>query len=222
MKRIICLDTETSGVDPAKDSVLEVAVVLYDIPHSAVVATFASLLYTETNEAEHMNEIPLSLLDKHRTPEMIWQHVEELAEEADLIIAHNAEFDRSFCPKKLQAMKWVCSMSDIVWPKGKPGGTMAATALAHGVPVFSAHRALPDVDTMVRTFQAVSRAGGDVAQMLRDAMKPKSRIIALVSYEEKDKAKAAGFKWNGVAKLWERNMRSEEAAKLPFKYRISS
>jgi DNA polymerase-3 subunit epsilon len=76
---------------------------------------------------------------------------------------------------------------------------------------------MADVDTLIRTFQAASKMGMDVALMIEKAMRPKSKFIALVSYEEKDKAKNAGFAWNAANKAWERSMPEEDTKKLPFK-----
>ena len=216
--RALILDTETTGLSPETCQTIEVAVALYDIPHAAVIASFASLIKNDSNEAEHVNRIPVSLLEGAMTGAVVWPSVTNLAARADVIIAHRAEFDRGFVIQRLREMKpWCCSKFDIEWPQGQIGDHLVHLALAHDVPVYTAHRAMADVDTLVRTFQAASRMGADVALMIERAMRPKSKFVALVSYEDKDKAKSNGFAWNPAAKAWERLMPEEDTKKLPFK-----
>lgn len=99
---------------------------------------------------------------------------------------------------------------------GKLGDHLVHLALAHGVPVFTAHRALADVDTLVRTFQAAAKMT-DVSAMLARAMRPKVHVQALVSFDDREKAKSSGFAWGPTTKMWTRRMASEDVASLPFK-----
>ncbi len=62
-KRILILDTETGGLDPAIHPCIEVACILYDLGAGAeLLASFASLIRASENAAEHVNHIPLALL----------------------------------------------------------------------------------------------------------------------------------------------------------------
>lgn len=47
MKRIAIVDTETTGLDPVTDSVIELAVVLWDVEHRTTIASFAHLVLAE-------------------------------------------------------------------------------------------------------------------------------------------------------------------------------
>jgi len=51
--------------------------------------------------------------------------------------------------------------------------------------------------------------------MIERGMRPKGTFVAMTSYAEREKAKAAGFGWDG--KRWTRRMAIEEAEALPFK-----
>lgn len=220
INRLLLLDTESTGLDPNVDVPIEIAVTLYDIEHNAPIASFASLLYASGNEAEEINRIPASLLTAVPSTGGVWETVRELAEMADVIVAHRAEHDILFVPEALKTIRpWACSKNDMDWPRGRPGrgDGLAYLALAHGVPVISAHRAMADVDTLTRTFQMVRAAGHDVRGMVARSMRPKATFIALVPYAEKDKAKEAGFQWDGEAKTWSKKLFLDEAAKLPFK-----
>jgi DNA polymerase III subunit epsilon len=52
--------------------------------------------------------------------------------------------------------------------------------------------------------------------MIDRADRPKALYKAGVSYQDKDLAKTAGFKWNAGSKIWTRRMATADALKLPF------
>jgi DNA polymerase-3 subunit epsilon len=216
----LILDTETTGLNPEMDATIEVACALYDIEYASVVASFASLIQCDHNSAELVNRIPVRLLIDAPISGSVWPQVVSLALRADVIVAHRAEFDIQFVPKELQKLKpWACSKFDMDFPCGKPerGEHLVHLALAHDVPVYTAHRAMADVDTLVRTFQAAHRLNHDVSNMIARSLRPKGVFQALVSFNDKDKAKEAGFSWNPEAKTWSRRMFVDEVSKLPFK-----
>ena len=62
IEHIVITDTETTGLDPATSQVIEVACVVYSVKHYAVVESYSSLIYAESNEAERINRISPSLL----------------------------------------------------------------------------------------------------------------------------------------------------------------
>jgi DNA polymerase-3 subunit epsilon len=222
--RALILDTETTGLSPQQNQAIEVAVVLFDTEFNASVATFATLIEAESNDAEHINKIPVSLLKDAMEAGPAWSRVSELVEAADCIVAHNASFDRSFTPSHIAEMRpWVCSLHDIKWPESSSSKQLSSIAITHGVPVLGAHRALTDVDILVRLFQRLGERGIDVGGLLQAALKarvPKALIQAVVSFDDKDKAKAAGFRWNAPVRRWEARMTLEDAKKLPFKTKI--
>jgi len=56
----------------------------------------------------------------------------------------------------------------------------------------------------------------DIQTMFAKALRPKAVFKALVSYEERELAKQAGFKWFPERKSWERKMTVEDARELAF------
>jgi DNA polymerase III epsilon subunit-like protein len=108
-KRILILDTETGGLDPALHPCIEVACILYDLEQAEPLASFASLIRASENAAEHVNHIPLALLADAPEAKDVWPHVEALAARADVIVAHRADFDRGFVSPTLKAAAWACS-----------------------------------------------------------------------------------------------------------------
>lgn len=215
------LDTECTGLDPARDRTIEIAVMLFDVKHAQPVASFASLIQGPAeNEAQPVNGIPATMLPEAREAERVWAAVRWVIEPAQIIIAHHAEFDRQFTPDLER--KWVCSEEDISWPnsnKGGRGGSLAHLALSLGLGVASAHRAAVDVDTIARIFTRLAEKGHDLEAMLVHAMRPKAMFHSLAPFEAKDIVKNAGFRWDPDKKIWWRRMAIEDVKELPFRTR---
>lgn len=224
IRRCLILDTETTGLDPAKDSVIEIGAVLYSVEHATTLIQVSTLTHAVTeNPAEAINRIPSSALRSlaERNP---WSPAvgvdafEALVNDADVIVAQRAEFDRAFLSGFWHSKPWACTKFDFSWPKQtREGESLVALALEHGIGVASAHRALADCQLIAALFDRMSSFGADLQQMFARAMRPKGIFMALVPFEEKDKAKSAGFQWDGATKRWTRRMAVEDAAALPFK-----
>ena len=222
-RRILILDTETTGLDPKKDQVIEVAAITYDLAYRAPVECFASLMFSNGNAGEKFNHIPPDLLLDAPPPEIVWLQILRMAKRSDIIVAHRAEFDKSFSPADLQAMKpWVCSKFDLEWPGEKRlGEHLVHLALAHKVGVLDAHRAMTDCDILARLFTRAAEMGADIQAMFQRGLRPKNLFYSLAPYEQKDLVKEYGFGWDVArhGKNWYRFMPPEDTLALPFKVR---
>lgn len=218
---ILILDTETTGTDE-NATVIEVACILYSVTHAAPIRSFASLIRAEENPAEHVNGIPAALLADSFPPDLVWPAVARMSLAAGAMVAYNAEFDRRFVADacvSTASRPWICAMDDLQWPRASESRSLVTLALAHGVGVASAHRAMTDCDILARLFTRAAEMGADLGAMLTRGMRPKARYQALVSYESNHLAKASGFRWDVAAKMWTRTMACEDAEGLSFKVR---
>ena len=219
IQRIAILDTETSAVEPENGHLLEVAVALWSCEHRTTVRSYCALVKAPDNDAEDVNGIAPALVqgDDARPRADVMRAVVHLVDQADLVLAHFGDFDKGWLPE-LASKTWICS-EDIPWPKPYKSQSLVSIALAHGVGVASAHRALDDVTLLARLLERACELSGDLDAMLAHAMRPKKLFQALVSFEEKDKAKAARFMWDAAMKRWTRKMAPEDTAALDFKVR---
>jgi DNA polymerase-3 subunit epsilon len=237
MKNVLIFDLETTGLDRDKDEVIELGYVLWSVEHRTIIECYSALLPAESNAAEPFNLIPSSLLRQlgaygsqdnaippaalslGADPEIAWEIIANAARQSDCVVAHSAPFDRAFAeaaaaPENLLKLPWVCTLEDMVWPIQSAYRNLVSIALAHGVAVTSAHRAINDCLLLARLFERIDDIDDRLHLAMQRAARPKARFIARTSYEDKDKAKAAGFHWNG--RVWHRTMAVEDAARLPF------
>ena len=218
-ENILILDTETTGLDNEIDDCLEVGSILFNVPSRSVLAQQSFLLPVEKNNAEKINNIPAEIT---RLPQPLFEAIiyfESLVKVSDVIVAHNAAFDMKwFGLKELPHIEkqWICSMDDITWPSDRQLKTRPSVkdlALAYGVPVWNAHRALTDCIYLAEVFK---RCDG-LENLLIRALEPKVLFRAQISYEERHLAKNAGFRWNESIKgAWSRRMSRRDMEKLEF------
>ena len=216
---LLILDTETTGLDPEQDQCVEVGVILFDVAARAVLAQQSFLLPVQVNRAEPINRIPAAVSQRSQPwrEALVW--FETLVAAADVVVAHNAAFDRQwFGHGQLPAIHcpWLCTMEDLRWPadrqlRSRP--SVRDLALAYGVPVWSAHRALTDCIYLAEVFARCD----DLEQMLSLGMEPRRLLRARVSFDDRHLAREAGFRWNDPVKgAWTRRLSERESASLPF------
>ena len=218
-RTLLILDTETTGLDPETHHCVEVGAILFDVQSRAVLAQQSFLLPAETNAAEPINRIPAAVT---RLPQP-WKEglrwFQNLLDAADVLVAHNAAFDRQWFGRgELPAVTqpWLCSMEDMRWPadrqlRSRP--SVRDLALAYGVPVWAAHRALTDCIYLAEVFARCE----DLEQQLLQGLEPRQLVRAKVSYDDRQLARDAGFRWNDPIKgAWARRMSEREIQELSF------
>lgn len=227
--RVLIIDTETTGLDASTGQVIEIGAIEYSVKHQSSIRQFSTLLPAESNPAEHINRIKPKIL-MEITAEQAAEGISvitQMARRAELIVAHNAEFDKkwfgpsnkgqSLIPTLLnfrgEPLSWVCTCSDFEWPRQiRSGQSLLELAVAHDIGVFGTHRALTDCQLISALFDRME----NLQAMFEKALRPKPLVKALVTYEKREQAKQAGFKWSPERRRWERRMAVEDIKQLPF------
>jgi DNA polymerase-3 subunit epsilon len=136
-----------------------------------------------------------------------------MADCADAIVAHNAAFDRAWIDPLLPtALPWICTCEGIRWPGLRLNPSLTDLALAYDVPVWAAHRALTDCIYLAQVFER----DGNLRQHIAEGLEPRRLVIAKVSYDDREQAKTAGFRWDPAARQWSRRCSASEISALPF------
>ncbi len=228
VRRVLIFDVETTGLDRQGDAIIEIACALWSVEHHALVECHSTLLAAPfSNGGIGVNGLADELLASEGRVDDVdrsigWAMIADSARRADAVVAHFAEFDRSFVwawpnpndVSSLVALPWICTAEDMVWPVKSSRRSLVSLALAHDVAVTASHRAMNDCLTLVRLLERVPDVGQRLDYALYRALRPKADFFAQIPFERNDEVKAAGFKWNGRA--WHRYMAIEEAEALPF------
>jgi len=224
MKKILILDTETTGLDPADGAVVvELAAILFDVELRDVVAQCSVLLPSGSNDAEHVNRIkPKLTRSAPKVMPPMLKAFYAMAHQADYAVAHNADFDRKWFGDggSLPALelRWICTMDDVKWPRNTKRGrpSVVSLALDYEVPVWAAHRALTDCVYLAE----VMKREPDLTRLLIEALEPRKVYVAQLPYEKRQQCKDAGFVWDQIVpKAWARKLRPSEAEQLEFPVR---
>ena len=159
MPLILGLDVETTGIDPAAERIIEVGAVLWDWDSETPLEMMSRLVRPErpiSAEITGITGITDAMVEKHgRSEAEALSELEALISQADFILAHNANFDRSFylaaCARhgvSPSALPWLCSRVDVRYPESIGTRKLAYLAAEHGfISPFGSHRAVLDVLT---------------------------------------------------------------------------
>jgi DNA polymerase III subunit epsilon len=228
VENILIVDTETTALEVEQGQVIEIGAILYSVKHQSPIQQISTLLPASQNPAVNINHISIDiLLDiSVETAEAGIATITRMAKMADFVVAHNAEFDKKWFGRKNgeiilpillnsqgEELLWICTCDDFEFPKqNRPRSSLVDLVLAHGIGVYANHRALTDCQLIAALFDVME----DLQGLFIKAIRPKSRCVALVSYQERDLAKQAGFKWFPETKTWERIIAAEDINSLPF------
>jgi DNA polymerase-3 subunit epsilon len=203
------VDTETTGLDAARDEIIELAMVPFtygvDGEIYAVGEAFQQLRQPSKPIPAEITAIT-GIDDTMVEGQVIDpQAVATFAAPAALVVAHNAAFDRKFLERYSEVFNtkpWACSMSEVDWhAEGYEGVKLAYLAASAGF-FYERHRATQDclaaVELLARVHSVSGRTG--LAQLLERARTPTWRIWAEnAPFDLKDQLKARGYRWNAEA-----------------------
>ncbi|MCK7495336.1 MAG: exonuclease domain-containing protein [Comamonadaceae bacterium] len=159
----VVLDTETTGMDPVVDKVVELALVKFECSRKESGAIGRVFDSYDGLEDPGMPIPPESTAIHHITDDMVrGQCLDEAAigrvlEGAGLVIAHNAGFDRAVrrgSPARVQALPWACSLRDVPWDSlGLGSAKLDYLAYRYGF-FFEGHRAEIDCRALLEVLRS--------------------------------------------------------------------
>jgi DNA polymerase-3 subunit epsilon len=211
-QRVIVLDTETTGLDSKSEKVIELAML------SVLVDTVTGLPVGPVTIYESFEDpgkpIPPQITEITGIDDSMVQGlriddaaVTAMVEQADLIVAHNAGFDRPFVEARwpvFAAKSWNCSFMGIDWKKEGSGSAKLEFLAAERGWFYDAHRAQVDCHALLQVL-ASPLAGGQtgLARLLAGAGQTRYKLRATgAPFEAKDKLKARGYRWDGEGRVW--------------------
>jgi len=221
------VDVETTGLSCETDQIIEFAFSIWDMRTKKPVLMRSDLirhdgLEVPPNITDITNITTKDITSWGEYPSLVYVEFLKYAQDMDFLVAHNAPFDKGFIFHHLKEfgveetighIPWIDTVSDVPW---KTDGSRKLGYLAYDhnfINPFS-HRALFDVCTMMKLLSEY-----DIDEVVRRHKIPTKKVIANVSFQDKDLAKERGFKWDGENKQWWMNMKEDELKSelYPFK-----
>jgi DNA polymerase-3 subunit epsilon len=202
----ILIDFETTGVDPAKDEIIEVAMVKFRYSDSDEITGICDIFQSFNQPSR---PIPADIVKLTGiTDAMVAGHIIDakklaaFASDAQIVIAHNAAFDRPFAEQSWEFFAhkpWACSASEVNWRMHGFAGSRLAYLLAGAGFFHEAHRAVDDCQALVEILARPlsTTSGSAFAVLMAKARRKTVRIWAERSpFELKDVLKRRGYRWN--------------------------
>lgn len=224
LARGVVVDTETTGINAGKDAIIELGMVLFEYDEETgqvyrVLASFDQL------EDPGFPIPPESTAVHGITDEMVAglsiddEGVAKFLEGVNLVVAHNAKFDRVFLEKRLPifaSLPWGCSLAQVDW-SGEGIGSAKLDYIAYQYGFFyEAHRAEEDCFALLEILQQpLPKSGSLVLQsILRGLVQKSYQIYATGSpFETKDILKARSYRWDADKKSWHITVAGDDALK---------
>lgn len=214
--RGVIVDTETTGLDHRTDEIIEIGAIAFTFDAAG---NIGDVMDFYGGLQEPGVPIPADIVKLTGiTDEMVAGQVIDsaalgtLIAPADLIIAHNAAFDRPFCEAFSPIFvdkAWACSNGEIEWKGRGYEGTKLGYLIGQSGYFHDGHRAVDDCFALI---EILARGGEDgsgtaFAELYMASKRSRVRIFAEGSpFDMKDLLKARGYRWSdgsdGRPKSW--------------------
>lgn len=201
---ILGIDLETTGLDTATVDVIEVGAVLWDEVKRVPITMYNALIANRTvpEEITKITGITQEQIDVFGLDlGLVSEDLVVLLKQAKWIVAHNGKgFDRLIWERVFNALAkkpWIDTSVDVPYPAQIQTRKLTHLAAEHGFVNPFPHRAATDVLTMLTVLSRY-----DFATVEKYAAAPDVEVVARVSFDEKEKAKARGYRWNAEFRRW--------------------
>ncbi|QWV99257.1 DNA polymerase III subunit epsilon [Geomonas nitrogeniifigens] len=232
-KLALCLDTETTGLNHRQDKVIELGIVAFEFdPDTGEIyritdrySGFEDPGFAIPPEVREITGISDDMVAGQAFDDAF---INALADRCDLVIAHNAAFDRKFVESRFPAfvnLPWACTVCQIDWSAERLSSrTLEFLLFKTGSLTINAHRALDDAEGVLGLLlERLPVSGAPIfPELLKRAHEVTSRIFAVSApFEKKDVLKERGYRWNdgsqGGSKAWWRDVPAlEESEELAY------
>lgn len=206
VRRGLAMDLETTGLDCRIHEIIEIAMVPFDYTVDGhVTAVYPA--YQAYNQPS--SSIPPEITQLTGiTDAMVARHVIDraavasFAAAADLVIAHNAGFDRKFCERLSDVFTtkaWACSQLEVNCAEEGFEGTKLGYLASHCGFFYDRHRAVNDCTALIEILRRPLPSGSPaLSRLLQSARLPLWRVWAVgAPFDLKDVLKGRGYRWNG-------------------------
>lgn len=216
------VDVETTGMNWMNDRIIEFAGIpfTFGMKSGRIVGVGTPFVSLEDPGRSVPEEI---VRLTHITDEMVRGHriddgqLKALADQAQLVVAHNARFDRPFVEARFpffEEKHWACSINDVPWEAHGLGSVKLGWLLMeHAGLYFRAHRAEDDCLAAIHVLATPFADDGSLPMRhLLETSRRHSVMVRAVNspFETKELLKARGYQWDSGTpdrpKAWQKEV----------------
>jgi len=200
------IDLETTGLDPRNDEIIEIGTLIVTFTNEdgfiALNLADNQLQQPEKPISEEITNITGISNEDVAGKSIDWQQIEKELADVDLIICHNASFDRNFMELQtpahfsslIKSKAFGCSSRDVKWSVlGFEGAKLEYLNLKMGF-FYEGHRALVDCWATLNLFIQRPNAFDELKQKVRQ----KEVLICAINaaFDKKDELKKRHYRWS--------------------------
>ena len=228
VKHGLVIDVETTGLSLENDDIIQLAMLPFD--YEVATGRIIDVHRDQAVEALREPAVPISevasiitgiTVDMVKGQSVDEKCVADIVSQADLIIAHNAHFDRVMVEKHwpcFEEKPWACSFRSIDWLReGFTAGKLDYLGMQFGW-FYEGHTALADCEACVALLaQTLPKSIRRVLEVVRVAAQNSEHLICAVDvpFEEKDTLRDRGYRWRPAGlpngKVWWTTCQDKEA-----------
>jgi len=220
--KICFIDLETTGVDKFSNEIIEVAMKLVSVDENTgniidVIDEYDSLQEPNSKITKIITEITGITNEMVEGKSIDWNIVNNIVNNSDMMVAHNASFDRGFFDLVSDLSKekiWCCSVNDINWSDlGFSNKKQELLCIWHGF-YYSSHRAMNDVNALIHLVTHKSYKNEKPLRQIINASKNSTYRIYAENFkyneEKKNIIKNNKYKWDPVRKVWWKEVKLDD------------
>ena len=221
IRTVALIDTETTGTDPDRDEVIDVAVVILKVDGNGEIVGIGPAGQALRDPGMPIPDAISRLTgitdDDVQGKAIDLDRLARLIGGADVRIAHNAQFDLAFLEHLMPSLvgaAWACSARDFDWSDACFDGARLGHLLMQAGYFNTAHRAMADVISLLHVLAHRLSDGCTVlGVLLANAERPSLRIEATgAPFDRRSILKTRGYRWDPAVRVWWTEIAEHEEA----------
>lgn len=216
----VAIDVETTGLDRETDRIIELAIQRFRFDEAGrIIQVGVPRVWRE--DPGIPIDPKITKLTGLSADDVTGQAIDdavavEILSSADIIIAHNAAFDRPFVDRRLPVIAgkpWACSMAELDWLEFGFEGRALAHLVSQCGWFYEGHRAENDILALLYLLSHGLPDGETIlAKLIACSELPTYQVNAIdAPFDAKDRLKSRGYRWDAALRFWWRSVREEES-----------
>ncbi|WP_176592546.1 3'-5' exonuclease [Sphingobium sp. EM0848] len=216
----VAIDVETTGLDREADRIIELAVQRFRFDDRGRIIQVGMPRVWREDPGIPIDP-KITKLTGLAAEDVAGQAIDEamavdILSSAEIIVAHNAAFDRPFVDRRLPATAgkpWACSMAELDWLELGFEGRALAHLVSQCGWFYEGHRAENDILALLYLLSHGLPDGETIlTKLIACSERPTYRVNAIdAPFDAKDRLKSRGYRWDAVLRFWWKSIGEQES-----------